>query len=738
MSINKIKYDELEEIKGKNEILINLLNKLIAFDKKRIFLYPVNVELVPDYLNIIKEPMDFTTMKHKIQNYKYNDFNEFEKDVYLIINNCYTYNDKSTIYHRVAENLENYYKKISIKMHKRFMNIHYLYHKDKNIINSVASSANANNVKKSYLKEKKKNEKTKKHGKVGRPCKLNADSKNSYYNNSNEFINASYKKKRISNKNLSKGIEHMYNNFVNNAVVSYTPNFVNNIYENNNSAYPNLENIIEEEDFNIIINKIQDSHDKSNDIFHLLIKMLSNNTNNHPILCNYVNINKSLREIFFEDTMFSKSKNYEYFLTDSDDNSVQSSKTNRKRKLCDVPNNLSKKNTKYELLNEKQVNNYNKYKHSESNIHFENDNKNLVSNKDIAENRKSYSINNHDMSENINNNKNLNENYNELSNNNDNLFKNKHVKDTNGKINDYFLKKKKFVHEKNKLLKETVTCNIEKEELTMNLLNYKESVKKFIGESNFPTFIKIFPNIYTILDNADVKDLYYSAFNDLRIFGLDLEDFVEFNNKITYNENYLLGIGKYHINNIFTLDKNLSNIIFDEKYNSHFSDEYKTYLSNNKNSGKNSLLCYNNSDNRYSIKSNMNLILNDKQKIENKNISEMKNKCKTMTNKNHIAFNSSRLSSYHNNNNDSAINKSDTDTDTDKEKKKKEITNDHYHNINSFNNKNNFEYEPNSYNDYEFSCESSSDNDENLNLKNFFFTYNSYINEFYKKKKRKF
>ncbi|CRG94562.1 bromodomain protein, putative [Plasmodium gallinaceum] len=727
MSINKIKYDELEEMKGKNEILINLLNKLIAFDKKRVFLYPVNVELVPDYLNVIKEPMDFTTMKQKIQNFKYNDFNDFEKDVYLIINNCYTYNDKSTIYHRIAENLENYYKKISIKMHKKFMNIHFLYHKDKNILNNTLFNANANNVRKSYLKEKKKNEKTKKYGKVGRPSKLIANSKNNYVNNSNEIINASNKKKRINSKILSKGVENIYN-FVNNIDVSSTPNFVNNIYENINSSYLNLENMIEEENFSTIINKIQDSHDKSNDIFHLLIKMLSNNTSNHPILCNYVNINKSLREIFFEDTTFSKIKNYDYLLSDSDDVSIQSTKTNRKRELPNISNIFSERYKKNKLLNETQHNNYNKSNYSENNIHCKNDDRNHMNNKDTTENSKLYPCNNHDNNTLTKNNKNLNENHSELNNDNDDVCQKKHIEDTNDEIKDYILKKRKFVDERNKMLNETITCNIEKEELTMNLLNYKESVKKFIGESNFPTFIKIFPNIYTILDNTDVKDLYYSAFNDLRIFGLDMEDFIEFNNKIVYNDNYLLGVGKYHINNIFTLDKKLSNILSDDKDNSHFSDKLKAYLSNNKKHEKSSLLCYNYEDNKYSVKNN-NTTINDEKKKENEYMFEMKSNCENTINKNCEYFNNNILSSH--NNNDLIVNKLHMNNEGEKEIIKKR-----HNDENSFNNENILKYEHKLYDDFEYSCESSSD-DENLNLKNFFYTYNSYLNEFYKEKKRK-
>ncbi|SBS89083.1 bromodomain protein, putative, partial [Plasmodium malariae] len=203
MSINKIKYDELEELRRKNEVLTNLLNKLIAFDKKRIFLYPVNVQYVPDYLNIIKEPMDFTTMKQKIQNFKYNSFQQFENDFFLIINNCYTYNDRSTIYHKIAENVENYYNKISIKMHRKYLNIHLLYHnEDKNIVNNAILNTDISDGKKGTIKENKRNVKIKKHGKVGRPCKVNVDVKNNFNDNTDISINSLNKKKKKSNNKI--------------------------------------------------------------------------------------------------------------------------------------------------------------------------------------------------------------------------------------------------------------------------------------------------------------------------------------------------------------------------------------------------------------------------------------------------------------------------------------------------------------------------------------------------------
>lgn len=57
---------------------------------------------VPDYLDHIKKPMDFYTMKEKLEAYRYLNIDEFEEDFNLIVNNCLKYNAKDTIFYRAA------------------------------------------------------------------------------------------------------------------------------------------------------------------------------------------------------------------------------------------------------------------------------------------------------------------------------------------------------------------------------------------------------------------------------------------------------------------------------------------------------------------------------------------------------------------------------------------------------------------------------------------------------------
>lgn len=47
---------------------------------------------VPDYLEVIDQPMDFTTIKTKLDNEEYSADEEFINDAVQVFINCYTYN----------------------------------------------------------------------------------------------------------------------------------------------------------------------------------------------------------------------------------------------------------------------------------------------------------------------------------------------------------------------------------------------------------------------------------------------------------------------------------------------------------------------------------------------------------------------------------------------------------------------------------------------------------------------
>lgn len=56
------------------------------------FLRPVQKREAPNYFDIIKNPMDLTTMTKKLKNLQYNNKDDFAADLELIWSNCLTYN----------------------------------------------------------------------------------------------------------------------------------------------------------------------------------------------------------------------------------------------------------------------------------------------------------------------------------------------------------------------------------------------------------------------------------------------------------------------------------------------------------------------------------------------------------------------------------------------------------------------------------------------------------------------
>ncbi|KAI9300002.1 Bromodomain-containing protein [Cunninghamella echinulata] len=73
------------------------------------FLQPVDpVALnIPDYPLIIKEPMDLSTIEHKLNEGLYVNADEFEKDIRLTFSNCYVYNSSTLPVYQMAKSLEH-------------------------------------------------------------------------------------------------------------------------------------------------------------------------------------------------------------------------------------------------------------------------------------------------------------------------------------------------------------------------------------------------------------------------------------------------------------------------------------------------------------------------------------------------------------------------------------------------------------------------------------------------------
>lgn len=89
-------------------VLRAVLDQLLERDQAKVFTQPVSIDEVPDYLEHIKEPMDFSTMRNRVNSHHYKNLDDFEADFNLIINNCMTYNAKETYFHRTAVRLRDH------------------------------------------------------------------------------------------------------------------------------------------------------------------------------------------------------------------------------------------------------------------------------------------------------------------------------------------------------------------------------------------------------------------------------------------------------------------------------------------------------------------------------------------------------------------------------------------------------------------------------------------------------
>ncbi|XP_058273572.1 bromodomain-containing protein 1 isoform X3 [Hemibagrus wyckioides] len=90
-----------------NILLKAVLDQLQEKDQAKIFAQPVSIEEVPDYLDHIKHPMDFSTMRKRIDAQAYSNLEDFEADFDLIIANCMKYNAKDTYFYRAAVRLRD-------------------------------------------------------------------------------------------------------------------------------------------------------------------------------------------------------------------------------------------------------------------------------------------------------------------------------------------------------------------------------------------------------------------------------------------------------------------------------------------------------------------------------------------------------------------------------------------------------------------------------------------------------
>lgn len=106
--IQGIAIDKAPQIDVVNQMKL-LVEKTKLHSRAWPFLKPVSKNDAANYAEIIKNPMDLSTLEKNVNDGKYRTIEDFTHDMRLIFTNCYQYNGEDTVYSRSAKQLEKYF-----------------------------------------------------------------------------------------------------------------------------------------------------------------------------------------------------------------------------------------------------------------------------------------------------------------------------------------------------------------------------------------------------------------------------------------------------------------------------------------------------------------------------------------------------------------------------------------------------------------------------------------------------
>ncbi|CAG8587255.1 21982_t:CDS:2 [Dentiscutata erythropus] len=103
---------QAKDIKRMSHYLVmkEIFNRLKSHPSSLPFHEPVNGDDVPDYYDIIKDPMDLSTVSKRMENNRYRSLLEFAIDMQKIWNNAKIYNKSDTIFYKSAVELEGIFR----------------------------------------------------------------------------------------------------------------------------------------------------------------------------------------------------------------------------------------------------------------------------------------------------------------------------------------------------------------------------------------------------------------------------------------------------------------------------------------------------------------------------------------------------------------------------------------------------------------------------------------------------
>ncbi|XP_066255742.1 bromodomain-containing protein 7 isoform X2 [Euwallacea similis] len=96
---------KIQERTPLSKALDHLLSLLEKKDPQNFFAWPVTDAIAPGYSKIISKPMDFSTMRQKVEENDYNNLKEFTDDFQLMCENAMKYNHVDTVYFKASKKL---------------------------------------------------------------------------------------------------------------------------------------------------------------------------------------------------------------------------------------------------------------------------------------------------------------------------------------------------------------------------------------------------------------------------------------------------------------------------------------------------------------------------------------------------------------------------------------------------------------------------------------------------------
>ena len=91
---------------------LEVMNELNKHPTAKMFRDPVDPERdeAPGYFDLVKKPMDLSTIRHKLENGEYANVHQWKEDVLLVFSNAVTYNGKGSAVGVIASELHQVFR----------------------------------------------------------------------------------------------------------------------------------------------------------------------------------------------------------------------------------------------------------------------------------------------------------------------------------------------------------------------------------------------------------------------------------------------------------------------------------------------------------------------------------------------------------------------------------------------------------------------------------------------------